>query len=260
MASSGADQTGTGFNWGIAGRNQLANFACLDAAAPLVAFDGGYPYCIPVPVSAVDSGAVVVTLGGDLAGTNGDAAVGTASGLPIQTGWDSGLGVFGIFSSEACIGYGSDAGGVCATEFHCTTTTGDAGSPKTCGQLYVSPNRAVACGGQFFAADYGVDGGLAGNFVKCSVDFVTTSTPSGLVEVSAAGVGPSSNSVVVPCLPVLGEADAGGVYDSGAQVTTDSFLVQLATTTGASPVTYQLVGPNSDQWHTVTAISCKGLK
>jgi hypothetical protein len=45
--SSGPDPTGTGFAWGVSGRNQLSNFTCPDAAAPEPIFDGGYPICVP---------------------------------------------------------------------------------------------------------------------------------------------------------------------------------------------------------------------
>jgi hypothetical protein len=77
-AANGPDPTGTGFNWGVSGTNQLSNFSCLDAQAPIQGWDAGYPVCFPT-TTGIPSGIGLVAVG------DGGAYVLTCDGGSLVT-------------------------------------------------------------------------------------------------------------------------------------------------------------------------------
>ena len=109
MSSGGPDPTGTGFNWGVSGRNQLANWSCPADGGQVQGWDGGYPVCLTQTGGATgptgptgpagSNGATGATGPTGPTGSNGAAgATGPTGPAPAGTGLvavtDGGVWVF----------------------------------------------------------------------------------------------------------------------------------------------------------------------
>lgn len=228
--SSGPDQQGTGFNWGVAGINQAANFNCPDGAASYIQFDGGYPTCIPL------------TLTGDTTSSGLPATVTVSATGSGTDGFGGGGTAFPFSGTEFKIGPTTNTNRVrLATETAVTTNTS---TWVTVISFSPPANDIEYYEFDCIAGDFTLDSGTStnGDEASFSLVLVTSRTRTGTVQLlSQNGMAISSTSVALsPLNPIA-------VLDGSISNTTAIAAQAIVSDAGAVQVQFQ--GPNTGTYH-----------
>jgi len=120
-------------------------------------------------------------------------------------------------------------------------------------------STAAFCHATFIAWDTQTDGGLSGNFQKCSLEFSVVRMSTGTIGITAQGGlnGPSNIDAPLTCVSSASMYDAGGAIwnDSGAGQTVNFSFDVVAD--GGTLITYQVKGPDSNTWVIDNPIRCE---